>query len=82
MTKTSKTLAMLVMAGLALSTACNSTKEVTLQVKTQSGVVEGFMEDGVKKFLGIRTGSRRRTSLEGSAARRAMGRRARRQAIR
>ena len=53
MTKTSKTLAMLVMAGLALFTACNSSKEVTLQVKTQSGVVEGFMEDGVKKFLGI-----------------------------
>jgi len=53
MTKTSKTLAMLVMAGLALFTACNSSKEVTLQVKTQCGVVEGFMEDGVKKFLGI-----------------------------
>lgn len=53
MTKTSQNLAMLAIAGFALFTACTSSKEVTLQVQTQSGVVEGFIEDGVKKFLGI-----------------------------
>ena len=36
-------------------TACNqkNAEEVTLQVKTQYGVLEGFEEDGVKKFLGV-----------------------------
>jgi para-nitrobenzyl esterase len=35
--------------------ACTEKKadEVTLQVKTQYGVLEGFEEDGVKKFLGV-----------------------------
>ena len=37
-----------------MMTACAQQKtEVTLQVKTQAGVVEGFAEDGVKKFLGV-----------------------------
>ena len=40
---------------LPLFSACNQKKgeEVTLQVKTQYGILEGFEEDGVKKFLGV-----------------------------
>lgn len=54
MTKTIKTLALVAMAGWTLLTACEpKVKEVTLQVKTNAGVVEGFEQDGVKKFLGI-----------------------------
>ena len=54
MIKTTKTIALLAVAGWALLTACEpKVKEVTLQVKTKSGVVEGFEQDGVKKFLGI-----------------------------
>ena len=53
MTKTLKTMAVLAMTGVAILTACSEPKEVTLQVKTQNGVVEGFQEDGVKKFLGV-----------------------------
>ena len=52
MTKTIRTLAILAVAGLAILSAC-APKKVTLQVKTQAGVVEGFEQDGVKKFLGI-----------------------------
>ena len=52
MTKTIRTLAILAVAGLAILSAC-APKRVTLQVKTQAGVVEGFEQDGVKKFLGI-----------------------------
>ena len=46
---------MLAIASLAILTACNQKKgeEVTLQVKTQYGILEGFEEDGVKKFLGV-----------------------------
>ena len=34
--------------------ACTQQKQaLTLQVKTQAGVVEGFVENGVKKFLGV-----------------------------
>ena len=54
-----------------MMTACAQQKtEVTLQVKTQAGVVEGFAEDGVKKFLGcsFRSSSSRRPALEGSSA--------------
>jgi para-nitrobenzyl esterase len=37
-----------------MMTACAQQKtEVTLQVKTQAGVVEGIAEDGIKKFLGV-----------------------------
>ncbi len=53
MHKTIRTLAMLVLAGLAVISCCSKPKAVTLQVKTQNGVVEGFEQDGVKKFLGI-----------------------------
>ena len=42
-------------AALCCLSACNQKKgeEVTLQVKTQYGVLEGFEENGVKKFLGV-----------------------------
>ena len=45
--------AMLAIAGLAILSACTKKEEVTLQVKTQYGVLEGFEENGVKKFLGV-----------------------------
>ena len=52
--KTGK-LTALVIAGMAMLGACTEKKaaDVTLQVKTQYGVLEGFEEDGVKKFLGV-----------------------------
>jgi para-nitrobenzyl esterase len=55
MTKTTKSFAMLAIAGIAILSACTEKKaaEVGLQVKTQYGVLEGFEEDGVKKFLGV-----------------------------
>ena len=55
MTKTIRPFAMLAIASLALFSACNQkqAEDVTLQVKTQSGVLEGFEENGVKKFLGV-----------------------------
>jgi len=54
MTKTIKALATLALTGLAVLTACTpKVKEVTLQVKTQNGVVEGFEQNGVKTFLGV-----------------------------
>jgi len=37
----------------ALQACTEQRAEVTLQVKTQAGVVEGLAEDGVKKFLGV-----------------------------
>ena len=45
---------MLAVAACCFS-ACTQKKaeNVTLQVKTQYGVLEGFEEDGVKKFLGV-----------------------------
>ncbi len=46
-------IAMLAIAGLAILSACTKKEEVTLQVKTQYGVLEGFEENGVKKFLGV-----------------------------
>ena len=50
-----RTFAMLAIASLTLLSACTAKKseEVTLQVKTQYGVLEGIEEDGVKKFLGV-----------------------------
>ena len=47
--------AMLVIAGAAVLGSCTQQKgeTITLQVKTQYGVLEGFEEDGVKKFLGV-----------------------------
>lgn len=44
---------MLAIASLAILSACTKKEEVTLQVKTQYGVLEGFEENGVKKFLGV-----------------------------
>ena len=41
-------------AGIAMLAGCaQKPASVTLQVKTRSGVLEGFEQDGVKKFLGI-----------------------------
>ena len=47
--------AMLAIACMAVFCSCSEKKgeAVTLQVKTQYGVLEGFEEDGVKKFLGV-----------------------------
>jgi para-nitrobenzyl esterase len=54
MTK-SHVFAMLAIACAAVLGGCNQKKgeTVILQVKTQYGVLEGFEEDGVKKFLGV-----------------------------
>ena len=43
------------LAALCCLGACTQKKgeEVTLQVKTQYGILEGFEENGVKKFLGV-----------------------------
>ena len=55
MTKTIQSFAMLAVASLAILSACTQKKgeDVTLQVKTQYGIIEGFEENGVKKFLGV-----------------------------
>ena len=47
--------AMLAIACVVVLCSCSQQKgeTVTLQVKTQYGVLEGFEEDGVKKFLGV-----------------------------
>jgi para-nitrobenzyl esterase len=49
-----KTILMAAMAALCCFSACTQKAEdVTLQVKTQYGLLEGFEEDGVMKFLGV-----------------------------
>ena len=50
-----KSIIVMALAALCCLSACNQKKgeEVTLQVKTQYGVLEGFEENGVKKFLGV-----------------------------
>ncbi len=49
-----KTIIMTAVAALCcFSTCTQKAEDVTLQVKTQYGVLEGFEEDGVKKFLGV-----------------------------
>ena len=55
MAKTFRTLAMMAAAGLAILSACSKKQatEVTLQVQTKYGILEGFEEGGVKKFLGV-----------------------------
>ena len=52
MTKRIRKMTMLAVAGIAMLSACTQ-KEVTLQVETKYGVLEGIEEDGVKKFLGV-----------------------------
>ena len=54
MTK-SHVFAMLAIACVAVLAGCTQSKEtvVALEVKTQYGVLQGFEEDGVKKFLGV-----------------------------
>ena len=54
MTK-SHVFAVLAIACAAVLSSCSEKKgeAVTLQVKTQYGVLEGFEEDGVKRFLGV-----------------------------
>ena len=50
----SHVLAVFVIACFAVLVSCTQQKEaVTLEVKTQYGVLQGFEEDGVKKFLGV-----------------------------
>ena len=41
------------MALCCFSACTQKAEDMTLQVKTQYGVLEGFEEDGVKKFLGV-----------------------------
>ena len=54
MTKTIRTMALLAVAGLAALSACTQqATEVTLQVQTKYGTLEGIEEGGVKKFLGV-----------------------------
>ena len=48
-----RNIAMLAIVSLAILSACTKKEEVTLQVKTQYGVLEGFEENGVKTFLGV-----------------------------
>ena len=50
-----KTNLMMALAALCCLGACTQKKgeDLTLQVKTQYGVLVGFEEDGVKKFLGV-----------------------------
>ena len=52
MTK-SHVFAMLAIACIAVLASCTQKESITLEVKTQYGVLEGFEEDGVKKFLGV-----------------------------
>ncbi len=49
-----KTILMAAMTALCCFSACTQKAEdITLQVKTQYGLLEGFEEDGVKMFLGV-----------------------------
>ena len=50
-----KSILVMALTALCCLSACNQKKgdDVTLQVKTQYGVLEGIEEDGVKKFLGV-----------------------------
>ena len=48
-----KNVMILAMALCCFSACKQKAEDVTLQVKTQYGVLEGFEEDGVKKFLGV-----------------------------
>jgi para-nitrobenzyl esterase len=48
-----KKIAMLAIAGIATLCACTKKEEVSLQVKTQYGILEGFEKNGVKTFLGV-----------------------------
>ena len=41
------------MAACCLSACTQKGEDITLQVKTQYGILEGLEEDGVKKFLGV-----------------------------
>ena len=55
MTRNFRTIVMQVVVCLAILSACTQQKveDVTLQVQTKYGVLQGFEEDGVKKFLGV-----------------------------
>ena len=48
-----KAIIAMTMAVCCFSVCTQKAEDVTLQVKTQYGVLEGFEEDGVKKFLGV-----------------------------
>ncbi|MBR3014723.1 MAG: carboxylesterase family protein [Bacteroidaceae bacterium] len=44
---------MMALVAMAIQACSQQRAEMTLQVKTQAGVVEGIAEDGIKKFLGV-----------------------------
>lgn len=48
-----KSIIVMAMAACCYSACTQKGEEVTLQVKTQYGILEGFEENGVKKFLGV-----------------------------
>ena len=48
-----KAIIAMTMAVCCFSACTQKAEDVTLQVKNQYGVLEGFEEDGVKKFLGV-----------------------------
>ena len=55
MTKINHFFAMLAVSCIAVLSACTQKQatEVSLQINTQYGILEGFEQDGVKKFLGV-----------------------------
>ena len=51
--KKSMKFVMMALVAMAIHACSQQRAEMTLQVKTQAGVVEGIAEDGIKKFLGV-----------------------------
>ena len=51
--KKSMKVVMMALVAMAIQACSQQRAEMTLQVKTQAGVVEGIAEDGIKKFLGV-----------------------------
>lgn len=51
--KKSMKFVMMALVAMAIQACSQQRAEMTLQVKTQAGVVEGIAEDGIKKFLGV-----------------------------
>ena len=51
--KKSMKFVLMALVAMAIQACSQQRAEMTLQVKTQAGVVEGIAEDGIKKFLGV-----------------------------
>ena len=51
--KKSMKFVMMALVAMVIQACSQQRAEMTLQVKTQAGVVEGIAEDGIKKFLGV-----------------------------